>query len=44
MEISSGDVEVVIPFDVSIHKVRLKVVFGILRVDLLTVIIVLEVV
>jgi len=44
LEISSGDVEVVIPFDVSVHKVRLKVVFGILRVDLLTFIIVLEVV
>ena len=40
----SSDVEVVIPFDVSVHKVRLKVVFGILRVDLLTFIIVLEVV
>ena len=44
LKISSGDVEVVIPFDVSVHKVRLKVVFGILRVDLLTFIIVLEVV
>ena len=38
------DVEVVIPCDVSVHKVRLKVVFGILRVDLLTFTIVLEVV
>ena len=34
LKISSGDVEVVIPFDVSVHKVRLKVVFdfGILAV------------
>ena len=44
LEISSVDVEVVFPFDVSVHKVRLKVVFGILRVDLLTFTIVLEVV
>ena len=28
LEISGVDVEVVIPFDVSVHKVRLKVVFG----------------
>ena len=34
LKISSGDVDVVILFDVSVHKVRLKVVFdlGILAV------------